>query len=118
MKRSKFSKAERLSRPACIQVVFRKGKKYQCDGAKLFVLSNGMERNRVVFTFPRGYGTAVERNRSRRLSREVYRLMKRHLASGYDFTVLVFPGKDDFSVRKGQLERLFRRAGLWSDGHE
>jgi len=100
---------------AGIQTVFRKGKKHSCDGAKLFVLANGMERNRVVFTFPRGYGTAVERNHSRRLSREAYRLLKRHLVDGFDLTVLVFPGKDVFSVRMKQLEFLFRRAGLWSD---
>ena len=115
MKSSGFSKAERLTRSAVIQTVFRKGKKYSCDGAKLFVLANGMERNRVLFTFPRGYGTAVQRNYSRRLSREVYRLMKQHFKTGYDFTVLVFPGKDDFYVRKGQLEFLFKKSGIWSE---
>jgi ribonuclease P protein component len=113
LKRSGFSKEDRLSRPSTIQTVFRKGKKYSCDGAKMFALANGMERNRVVFTFPRGYGSAVERNHSRRLSREAYRLMKYQLLAGFDITVLVFPGKDDFAVRNEQLRFLFRRAGLW-----
>ncbi len=71
-----------------------------------------------MFTFPRGYGTAVERNYSRRISRESYRLIKGHLAGGFDFSVFVFPGKDDFSVRKDQLISLFKKAGLWSDGQE
>jgi len=114
VKRSGFSKAERLKRSATIQTVFRKGKKYNCDGAKLFVLSNGITRNRVLFTFPRGYGTAVQRNKSRRLSREAYRLMKNRCLSGYDFTILVFPGFDTYQARKTQLEILFKKAGLWA----
>jgi ribonuclease P protein component len=118
VKRSGFSKAERLVRSATIQTVFRKGKKYSCDGAKLFVLANGMERNQVVFTFPRGYGNAVQRNHSRRLSRESYRLMKHSISAGYDFTVLIFPGNDEFAARQGQLERLFKKAGLWSEHHD
>lgn len=104
-----------MGRSACIQTVFRKGKKYSCDGAKLFVLANGIERNRIAFTFPRGYGTAVQRNYSRRLSREAYRLCKCNVRTGYDFTVLVFPGNDHFSVRDEQLRFLFRKAGLWSE---
>lgn len=118
MKRSFFSKEERLSRSSAIQTVFLKGKKYSCDGAKLFVLANGMERNRILFTFPRGYGTAVERNYSRRLSREAYRLIKHSVAAGFDLTVLVFPGKDDYAVRKNQLETLFRKAGIWLEKHD
>lgn len=116
MKRLGFTKAERLKRSAEIQTVFRKGKKYSCDGAKLFVLPNGMERNRVVFTFPRGYGSAVERNYSRRLSREAYRLNKQNILTGFDLTLLIFPGKDSFSDRERQLQTLFNRAGLWLKG--
>ena len=115
MKSSGFSKAERLTGSADIQIVFRKGKKYSCDGAKLFVLANGCDRNRIVFTFPRGYGTAVERNYSRRLSREAYRLIKKRVIEGFDLTVLFFPGKDIFNVRQGQLNKLFKMAGLWSE---
>jgi ribonuclease P protein component len=115
VKRSGFSTAERLSCSAAIQTVFRKGKKYSCNGAKLFVLANGMGRNRIAFSFPRGYGLAVERNYSRRLSREAYRLIKQELAAGYDLTVLIFPGNDSFEARKEQLDFLFRKACLLSD---
>jgi ribonuclease P protein component len=114
VKSSGFSKAERLGSSAAIQTVFRKGKKYSCDGAKLFVLANGMGRNRVVFTFPRGYGTAVERNHSRRLSREAYRLTKNQLAVGYDLAVLIFPGKDCYTERVKQIDLLFGKSGLLS----
>ncbi len=113
MKSSKFKKAERLGLSAAIQTVFRKGKKYSCNGAKLFVLPNGTERNRVVFTFPRGYGTAVERNRSRRMSREAYRQVKGNLVPGHDLAILVFPGMDSFSERMDQYRILFGKAGLW-----
>ena len=116
MKISGFAKAERLKSSVEIQTVFRKGKKYSCGGAKLFVLPNGMERNRVVFTFPRGYGSAVERNYSRRLSREAYRLNKQNLLTGFDLTILIFPGNDSFEVREKQFQTLFNRAGLWLKG--
>lgn len=111
----RFTRAERLTDSASIQLVFRKGKKYSCDGAKLFVFATGLEKNKIVFTFPRGYGTAVERNFSRRLSREVYRLNKHYIQTGFNFTVLIFPGKDTFALREIQLKGLFHKAGLWSD---
>ena len=115
MKRSGFSRAERLSSSAAIQIVFRKGKKYSCNGAKLFVLANGMGRNRIAFSFPRGYGLAVERNYSRRLSREAYRLIKQDLVAGYDLTVLIFQGNDTILARQEQLKLLFVKAKLLSE---
>jgi len=118
VKCSGFPKAERLRRSAAIQRVFRKGKKYYGERIKLFILQNEHKTNRVVFTFPKNYGNAVERNYSRRLCREVYRRYKRNLAFGYDMAILIFPGNDSFPERKKHLEILFRKAGLWSDIHE
>jgi ribonuclease P protein component len=80
---------------------------------KLFVLKNNLPCSRICFTFSRGFGNAVARNRARRLSREAFRLMKRRLSGGYDLILLVYPESErTFSERAGQLEFLFSKAGL------
>jgi ribonuclease P protein component len=98
-----------------IREVFNKGKRIGCQGAKLFVLKNDLPRNRICFTFSRSFGTAVERNRARRLGREAYRNLKPRLRCGYDLILLVYPdenAKPGFDGRMGQLQYLFARAGL------
>ena len=75
-------------------------------------LGNTLPYNRIAFTFSRKYGNAVQRNYSRRLSREVYRLLRNDLRTGYDMVLLVYPGQDVFSVRMGQMRELLSRAGL------
>ncbi|HOJ97957.1 MAG TPA: ribonuclease P protein component [Termitinemataceae bacterium] len=108
----RFRKCERLKDKKEIQRLFKEGKKCSCEGAKLFFQGNHLSYNRVVFTCARNYGNAVQRNYSRRLSREAYRLMKHQLFSGYDIVVLIYPGKDEFQERLKQLQVLFKKAGL------
>ena len=107
-----FSRKERLKNPKEFKKLFRDGKKASVDGARIFYLKNGFESNRVGFPLPRGYGNAVQRNLSRRYSREVYRLLKTHLNTGYDILFLIYPGKDSFNLRCAQFQVLFRNAGL------
>ena len=114
MERSCLPKEERLCGAARIRVLFKMGRRYSCDGAKLFVLPNTLPYNRFVCTFKRHYGSAVQRNKARRLSREVYRQMKSQLATGKDILLLVFPGNDTFSLRAAQLGCLFKKAGMFS----
>ncbi|WP_369695313.1 ribonuclease P protein component [Gracilinema caldarium] len=111
----RFRSAERLKGREEIRRAFADGRKFSCNGAKLFVVQNGLPVNRIAFTFARKYGNAVQRNRSRRLSREVYRLLKARLCIGYDLVLLVYPGADTFADRLEQLETLFRKAGLFLD---
>jgi ribonuclease P protein component len=76
-------------------------------------LENGLPRIRICFTFFRGFGSAVARNRAKRLGREAFRLMKPRLPNGYDFVLLVYPETEmKLSDRSGQLESLFTKAGL------
>jgi ribonuclease P protein component len=122
----RFGRKEHLKGMKEIREVFDKGKRIGCQGAKLFVLKNNLPHNRICFTFSRGFGTAVERNRSRRLGREAYRNLKSRLRCGYDLILLVYPestspayaghptyvGQATLAGRMEQLKYLFARAGL------
>jgi ribonuclease P protein component len=109
----RFPRAERLKKRAHIREVFRKGQGLGCSGAKLFVLPNGLSHNRIAFTFSRKFGTAVVRNRARRLGREAYRHIGYALKPGHDVVLLVYPGKDTLNERMDQVKRLFSKAGLY-----
>ena len=108
----RFPRNEKIKGRDEIREVFSRGKGFSCAGAKLIKLPNGLPHNRIAFTFSRKFGNAVERNHSRRLSREVYRHFRSELLKGYDLVLLVYPGRDVFSVRVEQMRDLFSRAGL------
>jgi ribonuclease P protein component len=107
-----FPRKERLKGRDNIREVFKKKQAFSCHGAKLLMSRNGLLYNRIAFSFPRKYGNAVERNYSRRLSREAYRLLRSELRQGYDLVLLIYPGRDEFPVRTEQLRALFLKAGL------
>jgi ribonuclease P protein component len=114
--RKRFRREEHLKRRTELTRVFKKGRVTNCPGIKLFFLANGLPHNRIVITFVRKYGNAVQRNRARRLGREAYRLMKGTLKTGYDLVFLVYPGLpavNTLAERTQQLKTLFRKAGLW-----
>ena len=110
--RFRFTREERLKNRDRIQLLFKRGRAVSHSGVKLFLLENELPINRIVFTFARKYGNAVERNRSRRFSREVYRRLRPRLVTGFDMALLVYPGKDNYIGRSDQLHTLFKKAGL------
>jgi ribonuclease P protein component len=138
--RKRFRKEEHLKRRAELTRVFKKGRVVSCPGVKLFFLANGLPHNRIVITFVRKYGNAVQRNRARRLGREAYRLMKDKLKTGYDLVLLIYPrpaenaphrpglpGKSSglpagkagtLAESTQQLKTLFRKAGLYAISQE
>lgn len=113
----RFTRDERVKRATEIKNLFRNGKKVSTSGAKLFYLPNQLQFNRIGFPLPRGFGNAVERNRSKRYSREAYRINKTYLNTGYDMLFLVYSGSenDSFHSRCVQFRTLCQKAGLLSD---
>ena len=114
----RFPRKEKLKGRDEIREVFNRKKGFSCAGARLLTLRNGLQYNRIAFTFSRKFGKAVERNYSRRLSREVYRQLRNELRKGYDLVLLVYPGQDAFSVRMKQMRELFSRTGLFDSSHD
>jgi ribonuclease P protein component len=81
---------------------------------RLHILPNALAVNRAVFVPVRSYPDSVSRNRARRLIRECWRLGKDRLVPGHDVVVVLYPGSDEYPVRRSQLERLLRQAGLYA----
>lgn len=112
-----FTLDERIKRASEFKNLFKNGKRASVVGAKLFYLPNGLKFNRIGFPLPRGFGNAVERNRAKRFSREVFRNLKSHLNNGYDMLLLVYPPaeKDSFHSRCEQFQTLCKKAGLFKE---
>ncbi|MCL1928393.1 MAG: ribonuclease P protein component [Treponema sp.] len=116
----RFRSEEHLKKKVEITGVFKKGRTVGYSGIKLFFLANEFPYNRIVITFTRKYGNAVQRNRARRLVREAYRLMKGGLKTGYDLVFLIYPRtesspskrEDGLSKTAVQLQILFKKAGM------
>ena len=112
---SRFNRKEHLKKRVEISRVFKKGRVAGSSGIKLFFLANELPFNRIVITFARKYGNAVHRNRTRRLCREAYRLIKGGLKTGYDLVLLIYPGTagiSAFAETAAQLNTLFKQAKL------
>ncbi|MDR1277902.1 MAG: ribonuclease P protein component [Treponema sp.] len=116
----RFSRKEHLRGRDEIREVFKRGRSLGCGGAKLFLLRNSLDYNRICFALPRKFGNAVERNRSRRFSREAYRHIRPRLRGGYDAVLLIYPDRREgtslvrtnLAGRAKQVKTLFARAGL------
>jgi ribonuclease P protein component len=111
-KTGRFTRQERLKLSADIRRVYSSGKKASVQGAKLFVLETGVQNNRFAFTLPRNYGNAVERNRTKRLCREVYRCQRAGIKPGFDIVFLAYKGTETFQERSAQFRQLCQKAGL------
>jgi ribonuclease P protein component len=111
MKRS-LTRQERLKKKKDISRVFTSTNKVSCFGAKLFYRENGLDTNRLMVTLVRNYGTAVQRNRAKRVMKEAYRLMKDSFITGFDLVVVLFPHTDTLLNRMDQLQQLCRKAAL------
>ncbi len=78
------------------------------------VCRNSLPENRIVFSAVRKFGTAVNRNRARRICSEIWRTLYKPVAlRGYDLVVVLQPCREEsFEVRKQQMGILLKSAGL------
>lgn len=112
MRRS-LTRDERLRGRQEIRRAFASRRQVSCPGVKIKFVKNERERNRFAVSAARGFRNAVERNRAKRIVKEIYRNMKHELRDGFDIVVILYPGAATFSKRKEQLLSLFRKAGLF-----
>ncbi|MBL8050918.1 MAG: ribonuclease P protein component [Anaerolineales bacterium] len=91
------------------------GKSYAHPLVVLVTKANGSKDHiRVGVTAGKTTGTAVHRNRAKRLLREAMRLLIPNIASGYDFILIARPALVTSTLEdtRSALINLFQRANL------
>lgn len=106
-----LTRKERLCRRKDLKRLFINAKKVRYKGVTLLYLNNEYEFNRIAVIAKKGFKTAVDRNRKKRLAKEAYRHFKPEIKGGYDLIIFVIPGDytytDFLSIVQSLLKRSF-----------
>jgi len=97
---------ERIRRRAEYQRTYQEGRRRHARLMTLFILPNNREEPRLGIAATRKLGSAVRRNRAKRLVREVFRRNKP--AAGFD--IVVVPKPEMLSAGFADLEADYRFA--------
>lgn len=85
---ARFLPEEHLRRPEDFQLVYDR-KQSAADGTLIvYVRPNGLTHHRLGLSVSRKFGSAVVRNRLRRLLREAFRLHKQEIPPGFDLVLI------------------------------
>ena len=103
-KAAAFRAAERVRRRVEYQQIYDRGLRTHGRYLTLFTLSNNLPMGRLGIAATRKFGGAVERNRAKRLIREVFRRNK--IATGFD--VVVIPKREFLDASLSTLEADYR----------
>ena len=82
-----FPRACRLMRRAEYDVVYREGRRRSSREFAVFLRPNGLELSRFGWSIKKALGSAVKRNRMRRRIREIIRLHRQEIATGWDIVI-------------------------------
>jgi ribonuclease P protein component len=105
-----FGKEERIRRRADFLRISRDGAKYQTGHFRLSMCPNSLPRRRLGITVGKHVGTAVKRNRVKRLLREFFRLNKARLPASTDIVVVAKVGAAGLNLWQvtDELKGIFR----------
>jgi len=110
----------RLTRSEDFKRVRRDGKSYAHPLVVLIVQKSDQPRVRVGVAAGKTVGTAVVRNRSKRLLREVMRTLIPNIASGLDLILIARPKLAFATLEETQraMQNLLQRAQIITPVHE
>lgn len=114
--RRRLPRAARLADRASYDRVFRDGRFLHGTRLVLGVRATGAPLTRCGIILPRKRcPLPVHRNRTRRLLRELFRLVRPALQPGYDLVALprAARGTGDYAAWAEEWQTLLRRAGIW-----
>ncbi|HET9533394.1 MAG TPA: ribonuclease P protein component [Blastocatellia bacterium] len=108
-----FPKTERVLKREEFQRIYQQGQKVQARYFTAFVLPTEDRQPRIGITVTRKFGKSVERNRARRLLREVFRKNKWLVPHGVDIVINVKAAlsEADFRELESDFVTFLERVG-------
>jgi ribonuclease P protein component len=111
MRRS-LTRRERIGKGSEIRAILARAGRLEAGGLRMAHRPNGFAVTRVAVVVGRGCGSAVKRNREKRLTREAWRSLKDRVAPGYDVVFVVRRFGAGLEERRGLMRKLIDRAGI------
>jgi len=111
-----FRKEERICLKADFQKISRKGAKYRSPYFRVSICRNSLPHRRLGITVGKIIGSAVQRNRLKRLIREFFRQNKGLLPGSLDLVITAKEGAAslDFWQVSEELKELFMELGSFN----
>lgn len=91
---------ESLKKNRDFKIVFKNGKSRANKYLVLYVLENGLEKNRIGISISKKVGNSVIRHRIKRLVKESYRLHENMFNSGLDIVVIARESANTIGYRE------------------
>ena len=98
--------SESLKKNRDFQTVYNKGNSFANSYLVMYVMDNGLEKNRLGISVSKKVGNSVVRHRLTRLIRECYRLSEEHFRCGTDIVVIArasAKGKDYHKIESALI---------------
>ena len=108
--------SESLKKNRDFQKVYNNGKSLANSYLVMYVMDNGLEKNRLGISVSKKVGNSIVRHRLTRLVRESYRLSEEHFRCGIDIIVIARTsgkGKDYHEIggaliHLGRLHKIYK----------
>ena len=98
--------SESLKKNSDFQKVYRQGKSYANRYLVMYVLENGLDKNRIGISVSKKVGNSVVRHRITRLVRESYRLHESVFNSGLDMVIIARPAAASIGYEEAESALL------------
>ena len=105
----------RIRKNAEFRAVYRRGKSFSNSLLVLYIYKNKKNINRLGVSINKRVGNSVERNRIKRLIKEIYRLNSDNIKVGYDLVFIarnLSKGRNYMEIGNS-IKNSIKKAGLW-----